>query len=202
MKRLVLAVCCCFSIGNAADAQVCNALTATLTGTDLGEVIDGTEGNDVIFAGGGNDTINGNGGDDVICGGAGNDEISGGAGNDQLFGDDGDDTIIGGNDDDVLEGGADIDSCDGSVGIDSAAAECETVANVDVEIIPVTLFADDATQLDGALYRPFGDAGPLADPLVRGIHDLFQIMVREDLFGQIAAGTCNSRVDHVACLFS
>ncbi|MBT8442194.1 MAG: alpha/beta hydrolase, partial [Gammaproteobacteria bacterium] len=61
---------------------------------------------------------------------------------------------------DVLEGGSDVDSCDGISGIDSASDDCETAANVDTRVGRVTLFAEDRTRLDGALYIPVGDAAP------------------------------------------
>ena len=153
MFTLLVLIC-----AGSAQAQTCNALTATIVGTDLTETIEGTEGNDVIVAGDGNDTINGNGGDDVICGGLGGDIINGGDGNDQIFGENGWDTLNGGGDDDVIQAGTGNDWCDGGTGTDSVASDCETVSNIDVEIIPVTLFAADATQLDGALYRPINDA--------------------------------------------
>jgi pimeloyl-ACP methyl ester carboxylesterase len=151
---------CFLLMASSANAQTCNALSPTINGTGNADIIEGTPGNDIIQAGGGNDTINGNGGDDVICGGAGDDLINGGDGNDQLFGNADNDTINGDADDDVMDGGSGIDACDGVAGIDSAAAECESAANIDVSIIPVTLFAEDSTQLDGALYRPINDAGP------------------------------------------
>jgi len=159
MNKLLACVLLCLLAGSA-NSQTCNALVATIAGGDDADLIEGTPGNDVIQGGGGDDTINGNGGDDVICGGDGNDAIDGGMGHDQLFGDAGNDTLSGGAGDDVMDGGDGADSCGGVAGVDSAAMECEATANVDVEIIPVTLFAADATQLDGALYRPVGDAGP------------------------------------------
>ncbi|MFQ5635382.1 MAG: hypothetical protein ACE5G3_08635 [Gammaproteobacteria bacterium] len=160
MNRCLPCICLGLLLAGPAEAQVCNALTATLTGSDFDDQIQGTPGDDIIFAGAGNDVVDGNGGNDVICGGAGDDLLSGGAGDDQLFGEAGNDSITGGADDDVMDGGAGVDACDGTIGIDAAAAECETAAGVDVEIIPVALFADDGTALAGALYRPFGDAGP------------------------------------------
>ena len=39
---------------------------------------------------------------------------------------------------------------------------------------------------------PLVDSGPVTNPFVRGIHDLFQIMVGQGLLGQIAAGTDDS----------
>ncbi|MGI9342508.1 MAG: PKD domain-containing protein [Gammaproteobacteria bacterium] len=160
MKEFAALVCCLLLLGANAQAQQCNALTPTISGTAAGETINGTAGDDVIDAGGGNDIVNGMGGNDTICGGEGNDQLGGGDGDDQVFGGAGDDMLFGDADDDVLEGGAGIDSCDGTTGVDSAASSCESVVNVDVEIIPVTLFADDGTPLDGELYRPFDDAGP------------------------------------------
>jgi hypothetical protein len=46
------------------------------------------------------------------------------------------------------------------------------------------------------------DPGTFADPCVVGIHDLFQIVVGQHLLGQITAGSCDTRIDHDACLFS
>lgn len=160
MKEYAPLVCCLLLLGANAQAQQCNALTPTISGTAAGETINGTAGDDVIDAGAGNDIVNGMGGNDTICGGEGEDELGGGDGDDQVFGGAGDDMLFGDADDDVLEGGAGNDSCDGTTGVDSAAASCESVVNVDVEIIPVTLFAEDGTPLDGELYRPFDDAGP------------------------------------------
>ncbi len=158
MKKALACLLICIVAGSA-HAQSCNALLPTITGTNDVDMIDGTPGNDVILALGGNDVINGGGGDDVICGGGGDDVINGGPGNDQLFGDAGDDTLSGDADDDVMDGGNGLDACDGVSGVDAAAAECEAIANVDVEIIPVRLYADDGTPLDGALHRPIEDAG-------------------------------------------
>jgi pimeloyl-ACP methyl ester carboxylesterase len=131
------------------SAQTCNGLPATLIGSENDDDLTGTGGADVIVGLGGNDRIDGSGGDDIICGGNGDDDLLGNDGNDELFGDSGND---------VMEGGAGDDSCDGTTGIDSAGIDCETRINMDTNVVRVTLFADDGTQLDGALYIPTGDA--------------------------------------------
>lgn len=136
----------------AADAQTCNGLTATITGTAGADDITGTDGDDVIAGLGGDDPIDGGAGNDVICGGAGDDDLLGAAGNDRLFGDSGDD---------VLEGGAGNDDCNGTNGIDSAGLDCETRTNVDADVYAVTLTTADGVALDGALYVPAGDAAVL-----------------------------------------
>jgi pimeloyl-ACP methyl ester carboxylesterase len=149
MKQVIIALLLCHCIFLSAQAQVCNGLMATIVGTEQDDELQGTEGNDVIVGGGGNDRILADAGDDVVCGGAGDDDLIGQDGADQLFGD-------GGND--VMEGGAGTDNCDGVRGIDSADLACEVTSNVDVDVLSVTLFADDGVQLDGALYVPVGDA--------------------------------------------
>ena len=149
-----------------AQAQTCNGLAATIIGTAGNDEIAGTNGDDVIV---------GLGGDDNILGGAGNDTICGGDGNDNLRGEGGDDTLLGEADDDVLigddaasvGGGTDgNDSCDGGSGIDTAGLLCEITVNIDVNIFPVTVEADDGVQLDGALYVPIDDA---ANPAPRDL---------------------------------
>jgi pimeloyl-ACP methyl ester carboxylesterase len=130
-------------------AQTCDGLSVTIAGTAGDDDLVGTMGADVIAGLGGNDRIKGLEGDDVICGGAGDDDLLGDEGADRLFGDAGNDT---------MEGGVDDDRCDGVAGIDSAGLDCEIRRNVDTEIVPVTLFAPDGFQLDGALYIPVADA--------------------------------------------
>lgn len=136
---------------DAAQAQSCNGVAATIIGTAMDDDIEGTSGADVIVGLGGNDRIDGREGDDIICGNEGDDDLLGGLGDDQIFGDAGND---------VLEGGPGADSCDGVSGIDSASDDCEALANVDTRVGEVTLFADDRTRLDGALYVPVGEAAP------------------------------------------
>jgi len=131
------------------EAQTCNGLVATITGTINDDDIAGTGGPDVIIGLGGDDRIEGLGGDDVICGGDGNDDLLGGDGDDLLFGDAGND---------VIEGGAGNDTCSGVSGIDSAALDCEIREDVDTDVYPITLHAADGTALDGALYVPIDDA--------------------------------------------
>ena len=149
MKRIILvAILIIFAVGTA-QAQMCDGLAATIVGTDGDDELQGTVGDDVIVGRGGNDRILGDTGDDTICGGPGDDDLIGQDGADRLFGDLGND---------VMEGGADNDICDGVSGIDSADLDCEDARQVDVDVIPVTLFAQDGVQLDGALYLPVRDA--------------------------------------------
>jgi pimeloyl-ACP methyl ester carboxylesterase len=129
--------------------QTCDGFAATIVGTDDDDDIVGTNGIDVIVGLGGGDRIAGLGGDDIVCGGDGDDDLLGGDGADRLLGDVGND---------VLEGNAGDDFCDGVSGVDSASLDCEVRENVDTEVFPVTLFADDGVQLDGALYVPTDDA--------------------------------------------
>ena len=103
-------------------ADLCIALTPTITGTPGDDVISGTNGDDIIFGLEGNDTIKGGRGNDILCGGTGHDTIEGGgggqSGNDLLFGGDGDDTLIGGAGDDQLYGGLGADNLQGDQGND------------------------------------------------------------------------------------
>src|SRR4051794_36517154 len=64
----------------------CGGGSATVVGTDLGEVLRGTAGPDVIVGLGGNDTLVGLGGRDRLCGGLGADRLLGGPGDDVLRG--------------------------------------------------------------------------------------------------------------------
>jgi len=131
------------------EAQTCNGLQATIVGSGNNDDIRGTSGVDIIVGLGGDDRIEGLAGDDVICGGEGDDDLLGDAGDDQLFGGAGNDVIEGGDDDDI---------CDGITGVDSASLDCEIRNNIDTNVFAVTLFADDGTQLDGALYVPIDEA--------------------------------------------
>jgi hypothetical protein len=54
------------------------APAATLTGTDLDDVLRGTPGADTLSGGAGNDRLSGDRGDDILAGGSGNDDLSGG----------------------------------------------------------------------------------------------------------------------------
>lgn len=166
------------------SAQTCDGLVATVVGTEGDDQLVGTQGDDVIVGLGGNDDISLLDGNDVACGGGGDDVIFGGDGSDRLFGDEGNDDLRGENDNDSLAGGSgddslrggsgddqmagddgdDVmlgtdgsDSCDGVTGIDSADRACETRANLDADVLFLTRFADDGTQLDGELYVPTGD---------------------------------------------
>ncbi|WP_409433212.1 calcium-binding protein [Litorimonas sp. RW-G-Af-16] len=73
----------------------------TITGNDLGNILQGRAGEDEIFGGAGDDQINGEVDDDILNGEAGNDIIQGGSGNDTLNGGSGNDQLDGngGNDD-------------------------------------------------------------------------------------------------------
>src|SRR5688572_5109137 len=55
---------------------------ATITGTNLSQVLNSGKGSDHLVGLGGNDTLNGNGGNDTLEGGSGNDRLVGGTGND------------------------------------------------------------------------------------------------------------------------
>jgi pimeloyl-ACP methyl ester carboxylesterase len=57
-----------------------------------------------------------------------------------------------------MVGSAGADSCDGISGIDSADSACETRANLDADVLFLTLYAPDGTRLDGELYIPTNDA--------------------------------------------
>ena len=133
-------------VSAAATAQ-CGSDTATIVGTNKGEVLEGTAGKDVIVAKGGNDTIRGLKGSDVLCGndgkdkilgaggneiargGGGNDQIEGGGGKDNLFGGAGDDTLKGGEEADRLIGGGGTDRAEGGPGLDACVAETEISCN-------------------------------------------------------------------------
>lgn len=168
-----------------ATAQTCDGLAATVVGTEADDQLFGTPGDDVIVGLGGNDEITLLDGDDVACGGDGDDLILGNDGSDRLFGDagnddlrgeNGNDSLAGGTGDDSLRGGSgddqmagddgnDVmlgtdgsDSCDGVAGIDSADRACEARNNLDADILFLSRFAEDGTQLDGELYVPTGDS--------------------------------------------
>ena len=111
-----------------------------------------------IVAGSGNDTLTGDLNANVLYGGAGNDVLLGGSGNDSLRGGGGDDQLTGGAGDDVMVGSAGADQCDGVSGIDSADSACEVKANLDSDVLFLTLYAPDGTPLDGELYVPTNDA--------------------------------------------
>ena len=63
-------------------AQLLGTDDASLTGNDLGNLLQGNSGNNVIRGGRGDDTILGGAGNDVIYGGAGANVLSGGSGTD------------------------------------------------------------------------------------------------------------------------
>ena len=183
--RLLASLALALLIPVSLQAQTCAGLPATivatagggqLAGTPGDDVILGLEGNDLIDAGSGNDVICGGDGDDILIGGdggdqllgdngdddlrgdAGNDVLVGGAGNDGLRGGSEDDQLTGDTGDDVMVGSAGADSCDGASGIDSADSACETRANLDADVLFLTLYAPDGTRLDGELYVPTNDA--------------------------------------------
>jgi len=101
----------------------CAGKTATIVGTNKGEVIKGTKKADVIVAKGGHDIIYGRGGNDTICGNTGNDKIVSGAGNDLLFGQLGRDKLFGGTGRDRLLGGPGNDRLAGGPGNDACLQE-------------------------------------------------------------------------------
>jgi Ca2+-binding RTX toxin-like protein len=76
---------------------------ATITGTNLDDIINGTasadsiyglDGDDELYGADGNDSIEGGNGADFLGGDAGNDTVNGGAGDDELYGADGDDVYF------------------------------------------------------------------------------------------------------------
>jgi Ca2+-binding RTX toxin-like protein len=97
----------------------CNALPATIVGTDGSDTFVGSSSEDVIVGLGGDDVIVGNDGNDTICGGDGDDNISAGDGDDTVYGNAADDTIIGGGGNDTLHANAGDDRLDGRGGSDS-----------------------------------------------------------------------------------
>jgi Ca2+-binding RTX toxin-like protein len=113
------------SEGGASPAPRCFGATATVVGTNAGEVLHGTSQADVIVALGGNDAVYGLGGNDRICAGRGVDRVYGGRGADRLAGgldllhvtDEGTterigDTLVGGPGDDRLRPGRDARKAD------------------------------------------------------------------------------------------
>jgi Ca2+-binding RTX toxin-like protein len=92
--------------GITVEPPVCGGRTATIAGTNAGEVITGSRFPDVIASLGGKDTIKGLAGNDIACGGNGKDKLVGGKGKDRLIGGKGADTLFGGKGKDKLKGGA------------------------------------------------------------------------------------------------
>ncbi|WP_445989419.1 calcium-binding protein [Chromobacterium haemolyticum] len=80
-------------------------MTTSVTGSDLGGVLEGGPQDDVLKGGAGNDTLNGYDGNDLLQGGAGDDVLNGYAGNDTLEGGAGDDLLNAGSGNNVLAGG-------------------------------------------------------------------------------------------------
>jgi RTX calcium-binding nonapeptide repeat (4 copies) len=103
----------------ASARPTCQGQSATIVGTNAGEVIIGTGKKDVIVARGGNDVVRGGGGNDVICGNKGHDKLVGGPGGDLLVGQTGRDKLSGGPGRDRLLGGPDDDSLNGGTGDDA-----------------------------------------------------------------------------------
>lgn len=107
-RRLGLAICiCAYLVPLPADARnvpSCGARSATIIGTNKGELIIGTSGSDVIVALGGRDEIHGRAGDDIICAGSGADDVLAGRGQDVVYGGDGNDDR-----DDFVQGGKGAD---------------------------------------------------------------------------------------------
>ena len=84
---------------------------ATITGTNLDDVLNGTasadtiyglDGNDELYGADGDDSVDGGNGDDFVAGDAGNDTVNGGAGADAIAGGDGNDVYIVDNAGDVV----------------------------------------------------------------------------------------------------
>ena len=119
----------------------CQGITATIVGTQDGELIRGTRGRDVIVARGGADRVVAGDGNDLVCGGAGDDTILGGGGRDRLFGDEGFDVLKGEADADVLNGGIGVDGCYPGAGGATLVA-CEE-ADLAVTIQAPTSVTDD-----------------------------------------------------------
>ena len=82
---------------------------ASLTGTEVDDLLEGTEAEDQILGLVGNDVVLGSDGDDLL---------SGNQGNDRLFGGPGEDTIYGGQDNDLIQAGEDEDLIFGDRGND------------------------------------------------------------------------------------
>ena len=78
---------------------------ATITGTNLRNIINGTSVTDLINGLAGNDDLFGLAGNDRLLGGVGDDKLFGGAGADQLLGEDGNDLLDGGVGSDTMVGG-------------------------------------------------------------------------------------------------
>lgn len=91
---------------------------ATLSGTNVNDLIFGLAGDDVIAGGNGPDNIKAGIGDDTVRGNQGNDTILGSDGNDVLRGGAGDDSINGGSDNDTIVGGRGNDTMLGGSGED------------------------------------------------------------------------------------
>lgn len=189
MPYRTLCVCLLALLSSVAlQAQTCEGIAATIVGTEGDDHLLGTAGDDVIVGLGGNDLIESADGNDTLCGGDGNDILIAGQGNDRLFGDAGNDDLRGETGKDHLDGGPDndglrggpgdddltgqtgddallgetgADQCDGVSGIDSADSACETTANLDADVLFLTLYAPDGTRLDGELYVPTNDAATL-----------------------------------------
>jgi Ca2+-binding RTX toxin-like protein len=123
LTALALAVPVGFAAA-APKAPTCDGLTATIVGTNGGDILMGTTGEDVIVGLGGDDVIVGDLGADRICGGSGDDTLSGHGDSDRIFGDQGDDVLDGGvggccdlasnTGDDVLFGGSGNDELNAS----------------------------------------------------------------------------------------
>jgi Ca2+-binding RTX toxin-like protein len=99
-------------------ANISDAITSTIAGTESNDFFSGQAGNDTFDGGGGADVLEGGGGVDILSGGAGNDDIVGGAGDDELFGNANDDDLDGGEGNDILRGGSGDDMLFGGDGAD------------------------------------------------------------------------------------
>ncbi len=157
------------SAGDLFQAQTCDGVAVTLTGTDGNDKLTGTEGPDVIHGGMGNDKILGLGGDDVLCGGEGADKLSGGPGDDHIEGNrDGivtadteytvaeADTLSGGPGDDYLDGGVDDRPSSEVFPTTLTYAASETAVTVDLELGQAT--GEGTDTIVGPVGRLLGSA--------------------------------------------
>ena len=91
----------------------------TITGNQVGNVLQGGAGNDSLSGLGGSDTLQGDAGNDYLNGGGGSDDLNGGAGDDTLKGAGGNDLMFGNDGNDLLKGGRGNDEMYGDAGNDT-----------------------------------------------------------------------------------
>ncbi len=126
----------------AGDDQIAAFATTTPFDASLPEVFSTGAGADVLIAGPREDVVDAGDGDDVVTGGPGPDVLDGGPGGDRFLGLDGDDVVRGGDGDDVLDlaaltAGVRV-SLDGQANDGPLGAQ----ADVSVERVVGTSFAD------------------------------------------------------------